>query len=167
MSPTGQDKRVAVPSVSRRAARSGAGLLGVLGSAACVVSMILVPLGVGASAAAGGMAAMSGVGAGAPGGFLGDLLRAGPWLLIGSTVLVVALFAASRRRWAALPAAAAGVALYVGMYAQPSLLGMYVTIAIGYTTWIGLALWVLRTAPQKKRASAARAPAGETSSAPS
>jgi hypothetical protein len=113
MTATDSDQQASAP---RRTAGSLTGLLGLLGSIACVVSVILVLLGVGVSAAASGMAAMSVTGPGAPGGFFESLLRARPWLLIGSVVLVIAVAAVSRRALASVPAALAGVVLYVGMY---------------------------------------------------
>lgn len=127
--------------VVRRAGRAWAGALGAAGSVACGISMILIAAGVGASAAASGMAAMSGTGAGAPQGMLGVLLRAGPWLLVVSVLLVTAAFALTRRPAAAIPAVAAGAGLYAGMYRQASLPVMYASIAAGYTAWIALYLW--------------------------
>ena len=127
--------------VIRRAGRTWAGALGAAGSVACGVSMILIAAGVGASAAATGMAAMSGTGAGAPQGVLGVLLRIGPWLLVVSALLVTAAFALTRRPATAIPALLAGAGLYAGMYRQTSLLVMYASIAVGYTVWIALYLW--------------------------
>ncbi len=134
-------------SVVRRAAPSGVGGLGVVGSVVCAASMIGVGVGVGVggAAAATGMAAMSGTGPGAPGGALGVLLRIGPILLVVSALLVTAAFALSRRRVAAIPAALAGAVLYAGMYSQPDLTVMNAAIAAGYLTWAGLYLWVRRT----------------------
>jgi hypothetical protein len=109
--------------------------------------MILAAAGVGTSAAATGMAAMTGTGAQAPKGALGVLLRIGPGLLVVSVLLVTAAFAVTRRPATALPALLAGTVLYAGMYAQPSLPVMYAAIAVGYTTWVILCLWV-RGAPE-------------------
>lgn len=128
----------------RRAGRTWAGTLGAAGSVACGISMILIAAGVGASAAATGMAAMSGTGAGAPHGVIGVLLRVGPWLLVVSVLLVTAAFALTRRPAAAIPALLAGAVLYVGMYRQASLSVMYASIAVGYTAWIALYLLVRR-----------------------
>ena len=125
----------------RRAGRAWAGALGAAGSVACGISMILIAAGVGASAAASGMAAMSGTGAGTPHGVLGVLLRIGPWLLVVSVLLVTAAFALTSRPAAAIPALLAGAGLYAGMYRQTSLLVMYASIAAGYTVWIALYLW--------------------------
>ena len=130
--------------ILRRAGRTWAGALGTAGSVACGVSMILIAAGVSASAAAAGMAAMSGTGAGAPHGVLGVLLRAGPWLLVVSVLLVTAAFALTRRPAAAIPALLAGAVLYAGMYRQASLPVMYASIAVGYTAWIALYLRVRR-----------------------
>jgi hypothetical protein len=106
--------------------------------------MVLVALGVGTSAAATGMAAMSGTGPGAPHGVLGVLLRIGPWLLVGSILLVTAAFGLTRRPATAILALLAGDLLYAGMYAQPNLAVMYAAIAVGYTAWGALYLWVRR-----------------------
>jgi hypothetical protein len=72
----------------------------------------------------------------------GDLVRAGPWLLTISVILVTAAFALTRRPRAAVPALLAGAVAYAGMYAQPSLAVMYVSIAVAYAAWAGLMLWV-------------------------
>ena len=128
----------------RRAARWSAGALGVLGSAACAASMILAAVGVGGAAAATGMAGMTGAGPDAPGGMLGALVRAGPWLILASALLVTTAFALTRRPVTAVPAALAGAVLYAGMYAQRSPPVMYASIAAGYLAWAALALWVTR-----------------------
>ena len=52
----------------RRAVCSSAGVLGLLGSVACAASMLPVAAGVAGSAAASGMAAMTGTGTGQPAG---------------------------------------------------------------------------------------------------
>lgn len=135
--------------VLRRAGRSWAGALGVSGSVVCASSMILVGVGVGISAGATGMAAMSGTGPSAPQGALGVLLRVGPGLLVVSVLLVTAAFALTRRPGTAVLAVLAGALLYAGMYTQPNLTIMYASIAIGYLIWIGLYLWVRRTRPHR------------------
>jgi len=117
------------------AGRRSAGVLGLVGTIACGASMVLVAVGVGTSAAATGMAAMSGTGPGAPHGVLGVLLRIGPWLLVGSVLLVTAAFWLTRRPATAILALLAGALLYAGMYAQPNLAVMYAAIAVGYTAW--------------------------------
>jgi len=137
--------------VLRYAGRFSAGALGLVGTMACGASMVLVALGVGASAAATGMAAMSGTGPGAPHGVLGVLLRIGPWLLVASVLLVAAAFALGRRPVSALPALLVGALLYAGMYAQPNLAVMYAAIAVGYTAWGALYLWVRRARPSTVR----------------
>jgi hypothetical protein len=132
----------------RRAARRCAGLLGVLGSAACSASMILTVVGVGGAAAATGMAAMTGGGPGAPGGAPGALVRAGPWLTPPSVLLVTAA-ALTRRPLTAVLAFLAGAVLDAGMYAQHNLAVMYASIAVGYLTWAALAL---RASPSRHKA---------------
>lgn len=135
----------------RQAGRHSAGVLGLVGTIACGTSMVLVAVGVGTSAAATGMAAMSGTGPDAPHGVLGVLLRIGPWLLVASVLLVTAAFALGRRPASALPALLAGALLYAGMYAQPDLTVMYAAIAAGYTAWGALYLWVRRARPSTVR----------------
>ena len=130
---------------ARRAGRRSAGALGVLGSAACAVSMILAAAGAGGSAAGASMAAMTATGPAVAGSVLGALIRSGPWLLLTSVLLVTAAFALSRRPVTALPALLAGGVLYAGMYAQSSPPVMYAGIAVGYLAWAALAHWV-RTA---------------------
>lgn len=126
--------------VLRYAGRCAAGALGLVGTFACGASMVLVAVGVGGTAAATGMAAMSGTGPGAPQGLLGALLRIGPWLLVGSVLLVTAAFGLTRRPATATLALLAGALLYAGMYAQPNLTVMYAAIAVGYTAWGALYL---------------------------
>lgn len=138
-------------SVTRYTGRTSAGALGVAGSVVCGASMVLVGVGVGVSAGATGMAAMSGTGVGAPNGVLGVLLRIGPWLLVVSVLLVTATFGTTRRPATALLALLAGVVLYAGMYLQPNLVVMYVSIAIGYAAWGALYLWVRRARPGPAR----------------
>ena len=58
------------------------------------------------------------------------IVRLGPEILVVS-VLLVALAVALHRRIAALPATAGGLILYLGMYAQPSLVVMYAATALG------------------------------------
>jgi hypothetical protein len=106
--------------------------------------MLLAAAGAGASAAATGMAAMPGTGGAPRHGLLGVLVRIGPGLLIASVLLITAAFALSRRPRAAVPGLLAGALLYWGMYAQPSLTLMYASIAVGYTAWAALYLWVRR-----------------------
>ncbi len=117
------------------------GLLGAVGSVACAGSMLLAAVGVGVAAGATGMAAMSGTAVARPDGLLGVLLDVGPWLQLVSTALVVLAFALSRRPVSALPALLAGILLQVGMYNQPSLVVMYLSIAIGFAFWLALYGW--------------------------
>lgn len=74
-------------SAARRYGRAASGTVGLVGSLACSASMMLAALGVGVSAAATGMAGMTGAG-GASQGVLGGLLQIGPWLLVVSALLV-------------------------------------------------------------------------------
>ena len=142
MSQRSRHWRIRAGQSRRRAACSSAGVLGLLGSVACAVSMLLVAAGVAGSAAATSMAAMTGTGTGTPGGALGGLVRIGPWLMLASVLLVTAAFALTRRPVTAVPAVLAGAVLYAGMYAQASLPVMYASIAVGYTAWAALLLRV-------------------------
>ena len=147
----------------RRAGRRCAAALGAAGSLTCVTSMLLAAAGVSGTAAAGGMAAMTGTGMGTPGGALGALVRVGPWLLAGSVVLVTAALALTRRPAAAAGGVLAGAVLYAGMYAQSSLAVMYASIAAGYLAWAGLFVWARArrpTRPQPAVTAAAQAPGG-------
>jgi hypothetical protein len=107
------------------------------------------------------MAAMSGTGPGAPHGVLGVLLRIGPWLLVGSVLLVTAAFWLTRRPATAILALLAGALLYAGMYAQPNLAVMYAAITVGYTAWAALYLWVRRAHPRTARTTRAAEPPTE------
>jgi hypothetical protein len=114
------------------------GLVGLVGSLLCSLSMVAAPLGLiaagGTAAAQGGMAGMGsehqGAGAAASPGWLDVLLRWGPEILVVSVLLIVASVAL-RRRWAALPAVGEGLILYIGMYVQPNLTLMYGAIVVG------------------------------------
>lgn len=117
------------------------GLLGAVGSVACAGSMLLAAVGLGVAAGAAGMAAMSGTAVARPDGLLGALLGVGPWLQLVSTALVVLAFTLSRRPVSALPALFAGILLQVGMYNQPSLVVMYLSIAISSAVWLALYGW--------------------------
>jgi hypothetical protein len=119
---------------------SAAGAAGLAGSLACAVAMVLATLGLGGATTAAGMAGMDGA-TSRPGGLLGLLLRIGPGLLAASAVLVAAAFVL-RRPGAAVPALLAGAVLYAGMYLQPNRPLMYASIALGYTGWAALYLWV-------------------------
>ena len=62
-----------------------------------------------------------------------EIVHLGPGILVVS-VLLVALAVALRRRFAALPAVAGGLTLYLGMYAQPSLPVMDAAMVLGITS---------------------------------
>jgi hypothetical protein len=109
-------------------------------------AMLLAVVGV---AGVGTSAAMAGMSTGAPGqvgslqqpGILAFLLQAGPTILLVS----IGAFALSfvMRRWmAALAALLVGGVIYWGMYGQPRLPVMYVTIAFGLLGWAVIFLWV-------------------------
>ncbi len=114
------------------------GLVGLVGTLACSLSMVAAPLGLiaagGTAAAQGGMAGMGaehqGASAAHSPGWFDVLLRWGPEILVVSVLLIVASVAL-RRQWAALPAIGGGLILYGGMYAQPNLAVMYAAIVVG------------------------------------
>lgn len=138
----------------RYAGRYSARALDLVATMACGASMVLVAVRAGASAAATGMAAMSGTAPGAPQGLLGALLRTGPWLLVASVLLVTAAIGLTRRPATAILALLVGTLLYAGMYAHPDLTVMYAAIAVGYTAWAVLYLWVRRARPTQPDAPA-------------
>lgn len=131
-----------------RAGAGSVGLLGVVGSVACTAAMVapvIGAVGAGAAASTGGMEGMTGP---ARGGLFGFLIDCGPFILVASIVLVT-VSVALRRPAAALPALAAGALLYWGMYAQPSLPVMYLTLALGFAGWAAAYLWTrTATSPQ-------------------
>jgi hypothetical protein len=131
---------------TRTACSAAAGVVGLAGSLACGAAMILAGLGLGASTTTTGMAGMVGMdrSGNATRGLLGLLLRAGPGLLVASTVLIALAFALKRLA-AAAPTLLAGAVLYAGTNAQPNLTLMYLSIAVGYAGWALLYRWV-RTA---------------------
>lgn len=125
---------------NRRASRvkSAAGLVGLCGSLACAAAMVLPVVGLAGVGAASGMASMvttsGSAGSGHPGGALGFLVGVGPELLVVSAVLVVGSLA-FRRRMAVLPATAAALLLYWGMYVQTNEAVMYATLVVAYLGW--------------------------------
>lgn len=137
---------------AQRRGRRCAGMLGILASVTCAGSMILASVGVGGATAAASMASMT-AGPAAPGGAIGALTRAGPWLMAVSVPLVTVAFAMSRRPLAAIPALLAGAVLYAGMYAQHNTAVMDASIAAGYLAWAALTLWVR---PRRDKAAADR-----------
>ena len=97
------------------------GLIGLVGTLVCSLSMVAAPLGLiaagGTAAAQGGMAGMGsehqGAGAAHSPGWLDVLLSWGPEILLVSVLLIVASVAL-RRRWAALPAIGGGLSCTSG-----------------------------------------------------
>ena len=129
------------------------GFVGVLGTLACMGSMVLAVVGI---AGVGTSVAIAGMSTGAPGqagslqqlGILAFLLQAGPAILLVS----IGAFALSQafRRWvAAIPALLVGGVIYWGMYGQPRLPVMYVTMALGLLGWAVVFLWV-RGLPRRR-----------------
>jgi len=82
--------------LARGASSRSTGLLGVAGTLACTVAMVLSAIGLAGAGAAGGMAGMSDDSGTTQGGFLGFLLESGPTILLISVVLVTAGLALCR-----------------------------------------------------------------------
>lgn len=134
------------------------GIVGVLGTLACIGAMVLAVIGVagvGASAVGAG-ASMAGMSTGSQGqatsgqatSILAFLLQAGPTILpvsIGAFTLSLAI-----RQWAtAIPVLLAGGVIYWGMYGQRNLSVMYVTIVLGLFCWAAVFFWV-RGLPRRR-----------------
>lgn len=126
--PTGRGKRAAALLSST---------LGIGGSALCSFGMVAAAVGLFATAGTtaahttmSGMGTMTSSGSSRLPGSLDAIVRFGPQILVLSLLLVVA-GVALRRRSAVIPAVVGGFILYVGMYAQVSVLWMYVAIAVG------------------------------------
>jgi len=140
-----------------RIGQTAIGVMGVLGTLACMGSMVLAVVGV---AGVGISASMAGMNTGAPGqatsgqqpGILAFLLQAGPVILLVS-IGAFALSLATRRWVAAVAALLVGGVIYWGMYGQPRLPVMYVTMALGLLGWAVIFLWV-RSLPRRRASSA-------------
>ncbi len=127
------------------------GIVGVLGTLTCMGAMLLAVIGVAGVGTSAAMADMS-MGrhstSGQHPGLLAFLLQAGPAILLVS----IGAFALSQafRRWvAAIPALLVGGVIYWGMYGQPRLPVMYVTMALGLLGWAVVFLWV-RGLPRRR-----------------
>ncbi len=122
------------------------GIVGVLGTLVCMGAMVLAAIGVAGVGAAAVMARMP-MGSqgqatgGQPIGILAFLVQAGPVILLVS-IAAFALSLATRRWVAAIPALLLGGVIYWGMYGQPRLPVMYVTMTLGLLSWAVIFLWV-------------------------
>ena len=128
-----------------RIGQTALGIVGALGTLTCIGAMILAVIGVagvGVSASMGGMSpgGQSGSG-GQPTAILALLLAAGPTILLIS-IGAFTLSLATRRWVAAILALLLGGVIYWGMYSQPRLLVMYITMVLGLLGWAVLFLWV-------------------------
>ncbi len=133
----------------RRRIPALAGVLGLLGSAACSTAMLLSLAGlagagtVGVGAAGSGMAGMTGGPSVSPlGSLVAFLVQAGPAILIASAAAML-LASMLGRRWALVPVAAGGLALYWGMYQQSSRPVMNLAIAVGMASWVIAIGWTV------------------------
>ncbi len=138
-----------------RLGRTTIGIVGVLGTLTCMGAMVLAAVGVagvGASAAMAGMGAQRQESLGQATSILVFLLQAGPVILLVS-IGSFALSLATRRWLAAIPTLLVGGVIYWGMYSQPRLPVMYVTMAFGLLGWAAVFLWV-RGLPRRKASSA-------------
>ena len=129
------------------------GIVGVLGTLTCIGAMVLAVIGVagvGASATMTGMStgAQGQASSGPPTAILAFLLQAGPAILLIS-IGAFALSLVSRRWMAAIPALLVGGVIYWGMYGQPRLPVMYVTMALGLLGWAVVFFWV-RGLPRRR-----------------
>lgn len=123
---------------------------GLLGSIACSAAMVLPVLGIVSAGVAGAGASMAGMtknstqpaASGPLAGLLAALAQHGPAILVVST-LAITLAVALRRPLAAIPILAAGALLYWGMYLQPTLPAMYVSIVLGLAAWLAISAWLL------------------------
>ena len=128
-----------------RLGQTALGVMGVLGTLTCMGAMVLAIIGVagvGVSASMGGMSpgGQSGSG-GQPTAILALLLAAGPTILLIS-IGAFTLSLATRRWVAAILALLLGGVIYWGMYSQPRLPVMYITMVLGLLGWAVLFLWV-------------------------
>lgn len=130
---------------SRRRLGLAAGIGGLLGATTCSVSMVLgIVAGAGVASAAAG-SSMSGMSSTAGTALnqspvVAFLIREGPVILVVS-IIALTLSAGLRRPWAAVPTVLAGAVLYAGMYLQPSVIVMYVAIALGLLAWTAVVIW--------------------------
>lgn len=139
-----------------RIGQTTSGIVGVLGTLTCMGAMLLAVVGI---AGVGTSAAMAGMSAGTQGqttsgqhpGLLAFLLQAGPVILLVS-IAAFALSLATRRWVAAVPALLVGGVIYWGMYGQPNLPLMYVTMALGLLGWATIFFWV-RGLPRRRACS--------------
>ena len=143
-----------------RIVRSGQvaiGIVGVLGTLVCMGAMVLAAIGV---AGVGATAVMAGMPMGSQGqatsgqpiGILAFLMQAGPVILLVS-IAAFALSLAVKRWVAVIPTLLVGGFIYWGMYDQPHLPVMYVTMAFGLLGWAIIFLWV-RALPRRRISSA-------------
>ena len=127
-----------------RLGQAAIGIAGVLGTLTCMGAMILAVIGiagVGASASMAGMrSGVQGGNGGQPTSILPFLLQAGPVILLVS-ITAFALSLAMKRWVVAIPALLVGGVIYWGMYSQPRLPVMYVTMALGLLSWAIIFLW--------------------------
>ena len=123
------------------------GTIGVLGALICMGTMVLAAIGI---AGAGAGAVMVGMSKGSAeqvngsqstGGFLNTLLQAGPMILIFS-IIVFALSLVLRNWLAASTALMVGSVMYWGMYGQPDLAVMYLTMGLSLLGWFGIFMYV-------------------------
>jgi len=131
---------------SVRIGQAAIGIMGVLGTLICMSAMLLAVLGVagvGASAVMAGMpmGSQGQAASGQPTSILTFLLQAGPVILLVS-IGAFALSLATRRWVTVIPALLVGGIIYWGMYGQPSLPVMYITMVLGLLGWAVILLWV-------------------------
>ncbi|MBN9392178.1 MAG: hypothetical protein J0I20_29340 [Chloroflexi bacterium] len=131
---------------SLRIGQAALGIVGVLGTLICMGAMLLAVIGVagvGASAVMAGMpmGSQGQAASGQPTSILTLLLQAGPVILLVS-IGAFALSLATSRWVSVIPALLMGGIIYWGMYGQPSLPVMYITMVLGLLGWAVILLWV-------------------------
>jgi hypothetical protein len=129
-----------MPAGRKRLITAWCGALGIGGALLCSLTMVAPALGlIAVQTTQPSMDGVSSSGSTTQGqlpAWWDTIVGVGPEILVVS-VLLVALTVALRRRLAALPAAAGGLILYLGTYAQPSL------VVMDAATVLGIALLVL------------------------
>ena len=131
---------------SLRIGQAALGIVGVLGTLICMGAMLLAVIGVAGVGASAGMAGMpmgsqGQAASGQPTSILTLLLQAGPVILLVS-IGAFALSLATSRWVSVIPALLMGGIIYWGMYGQPSLPVMYITMVLGLLGWAVILLWV-------------------------
>lgn len=132
---------------SRRRSIRMLGALGIFGSLTCSAAMTAAAFGIGGAAAIGAMGSMTAMSGAADQATIGPLdavvaflVTAGPAILLLS-LIAIGVTTLARRRAATGLVLVAGVVLFWGMYLQPSLSVMFVSIVAGLTALVVAYVW--------------------------